>query len=80
MKLLQNLKVRLHNLWNWRTVWAVRYLSKQLQRDKAFRDSWHANIAMPIYDAVNADCVEPIMSNAQASAIADRLMKHLFDA
>jgi hypothetical protein len=51
-----NFKIRIRNLWHWRTAWAVRHLSKQLQRDKAFRDSWHSNIAMPIFDATRKEC------------------------
>lgn len=48
--------VWLRNLWHWRTKWAVNHLSKQLQRDSGFRQSWHANIAMPIYDATTPKC------------------------
>lgn len=98
-----NFKLKLRNLWHWRTAWAVRYLSEQLQKDKGFRDSWHANIAMPIYDAtrpqrtcdqmtftghfgscpqVRANEVKNYypMTPELCNDIADRLMKHLFNA
>lgn len=101
--LADRVSVWLTNLWHWRTAWAVRYLSKQLQRDKAFRDAWQSNIAMPIYDATHPQCTCPTKAGRydahypecplyclplsdrelpayQCNAIADRLMKHLFDA
>lgn len=104
--LSERLSVWLRNLWHWRTAWAVRYLSKQLQRDKEFRDAWQANIAMPIYDATRPICTCPRPEYAQweghdsacprfkahemgqdqpmsaefCNVVADRLMKHLFDA
>lgn len=87
--LSERLTVWLRNLWHWRTAWAVRHLSKQLRKDKAFRESWQANIAMPIYDGTRIDydytdsngiIVKGVenMPIQQANDIADRLMKHLF--
>lgn len=46
----------LRNLWHWKTKWAVNHLSKQLKRDHEFRESWKANIAMPIFDATRPKC------------------------
>lgn len=54
--LFRRTRVWLNNLWHWRTAWAVRHLSKQLRNDPSFRQSWHANIAMPIYDATRPVC------------------------
>ena len=84
--------VWLRNLWRWRTAWAVKHLSRELQRSPGFRESWRANIAMPIYDATrlagkfeegkplpaNHVCIH--MPIEQANEIADKLLKHLFDA
>lgn len=83
-----NFSVRLKNLWNWRTRWAVHHLSRELKRDPGFRQAWHANIAMPIYDATRskeahdkASCGwKTHMEGAQCDAIADRILKHLFGA
>lgn len=75
--------VWLKNVWHWRTAWAVSYLSKQLQRDKWFRDSWHTNIAMTVYDATH---VGPYLYEfdqipiGDCNRVADRLMHHLFKA
>lgn len=52
----EHLRVWFINLYHWRTRWAVSHLSKQIQRDPGFRQSWHANIAMPIYDATRPQC------------------------
>lgn len=86
--LSERVVVGLRNLWHWRTAWAVKHLSQQLQRDLGFRESWQANIAMPIYDATRSaetlskhDCGwKSHMEGTQANYIADRLMKHLFGA
>lgn len=93
--------VWMRNLYHWRTKWAVNHLSKQLQRDPGFRQSWHANIAMPIYDDTRKNCAclrfgqhdkdchrygipglneSHDMPIEQANHIADKLMKHLFNA
>lgn len=78
------IRIWFKNLWNWRTAWAVRYLSKQLQKDKEFRDAWHANIAMPIYDESAQHLVTHSAGHEFrhrfSNDCADRLMKHLFDA
>lgn len=52
----EKLRVWFINSYHWRTKWAVRHLSKQLRRDPEFRESWKANIAMPIYDATRPVC------------------------
>lgn len=73
----------LHNLWHWRTAWAVRYLSKQLQKDKAFRDSWQANMAVSIQDEMRVEVDSDRIGQANyllSNRMADRLMKHLFNA
>jgi len=82
----------LTNLWHWRTGWAVRHLSKQLQSDLTFRESWQANIAMPIFDCTRGHhptnwkiegggvaIAVRYMPIEQANYIADQLMKHLFN-
>ena len=89
----ERLKTWLRNLWHWRTAWAVRYLSKQLQKDKAFRDSWQANIATTIFDTSSSNIdghgavhhksdwsIAIGVGRKQCNEIADRLMKHLFNA
>lgn len=58
-----------------RTARAVRDLSKALQEDNSFAITWHANIAMPIYDGAKGK-----LTPAEANAIADNLMQHLFQA
>lgn len=58
-----------------RTRRAVRHLSKALQEDNDFAISWHANIAMPIYDGAKGK-----LTPAEANEIADNLMRHLFQA
>jgi hypothetical protein len=60
---------------NIRTARAVRHLSKALQEDNDFAISWHANIAMPIYDGAKGK-----LTPAEANQIADSLMRHLFQA
>lgn len=42
---------------------AVRTLSKALKDDAGFRQTWHANIAMPIYDATRPKCYCGLMSS-----------------
>lgn len=61
-RLVWNAGVHIRNLWHWRTKWAVSYLSKQLQKNPDFRDSWHSNIAMPIYDATRPKCYCMVLS------------------
>lgn len=58
-----------------RTARAVRDLSKALQEDNGFALTWHANIAMPIYDGAKGK-----LTSAEANEIADNLMRHLFQA
>lgn len=69
----------LRNLKALPTAWAYRTLCRAMRRDPSYAHSWFCNISMPIYDAVNRDCVEPVMSPQQSSEIADKLMRHLFD-
>lgn len=57
---------------------AVNVLSRAMQEDKGFRDSWQANIAMPIYDRLSGWDHES--KHAFSNRTADVLMKHLFDA
>lgn len=35
---------------------AIRVLCKALKEDPSFRQAWHSNIAMPIYDATRPKC------------------------
>lgn len=55
---------------------AVEHLSAALQSDPGFAASWQANIAMPIIDGCKRRGIE--MSHADANALADDLMAHLF--
>lgn len=57
---------------------AYRILSRAMQKDKIFRDSWQANIAMPIYDSLTH--WDHQLKAGASNQIADRLMKHLFNA
>jgi len=57
------------------TALSVRHLSKALQKDNGFAISWHANIAMPIFDGAKGK-----LTIDEANAIADTLMMHLFKA
>ena len=92
-RLCCNIMVWFRNLYHWRTVWAVKHLSKQLQRDPAFREAWRANMAMPIYDCTRGNhpthwkidgggvaIAVRYMPAQQCNYIADRLLKHLFNA
>lgn len=73
------IRMKWHNWKARKTGRAVRTLSKAMKDDPGFAWSWHCNIAMPIFDAANKGCVEPVMSAAKANEIAKKLMKHLFD-
>jgi hypothetical protein len=101
----------MRNIPNLPTKWAMKYICRQMRKDQAWRNSWHANIAMPIYDATRPQCYchnllskpdqrpehfhgcEILQANTiprrfecremsieQSNYIANRLMKHLFDA
>jgi hypothetical protein len=50
------LKMRLLKLWHWRTAWAWRHLSNQMKKDPGYRDAWHANISMAMYDGTRPKC------------------------
>lgn len=65
-----SLRVRLRNLWNWKTAWAYRHLSRSMQCDPDYANAWQCNIACPLMDEG--------MSHADANRAADRLMRHLF--
>lgn len=53
--------------------WAYGTLSRAMQKDPSYAKVWHANIAMPIYDA-SGGRIEP----ATANRLATVLMRHLF--
>lgn len=65
-----SLRVRLRNLWHWRTAWAYRYLVREMKRDPDYAHTWQCNIACPLMDEG--------MSHDAANRAADRLMRHLF--
>lgn len=65
-----SLRVRLRNLWHWRTAWAYRHLVREMKRDVDYAHTWQCNIACPLMDEG--------MSHADANRAADRLMRHLF--
>lgn len=69
-----NLRAHWRNWWNRGTANAYKKLTKAMRDDPSYALSWQCNIAMPIYDGVNGK-----LSHAEANAIADTLMKHLFD-
>lgn len=62
---------------NWRvrgTGRAYRALTKAMRDDPDFAHSWQCNIAMPILDGAKGK-----LTHAEANAIADELMQHLFE-
>jgi hypothetical protein len=72
--LLGRLQVKWQNWKVRKTGRAYRHLSKAMQDDPGYALTWQCNIAMPIYDGANGKLTLP-----EANAIADRLMKHLFN-
>jgi hypothetical protein len=75
--LMERLRVRWHN-WKVRKVGrAWRTIEKAMRDDPEYRQTIHANLAMPIFDANNYNNDNP-MTIARANYIADRLMSHLF--
>lgn len=74
-KYTPRLRERLRVAWkNWKvrkTAKAFQTLKKAIHDDPDYARTWHANIAMPIYDSgVNIH---------KANDVADHLMKHIFD-
>jgi hypothetical protein len=69
-KWFDHLRLRLRNLWHWRTAWAYRHLTREMKRDPDYANTWQCNIACPLMDEG--------MSHADANRAADRLMRHLF--
>lgn len=67
---LESLRVRLRNLWHWRTAWAYRHLVREMKRDPDYAHTWKCNIACPLMDEG--------MNHTDANRAADRLMRHLF--
>jgi hypothetical protein len=65
-----SLRVRLRNLWHWRTAWAYRHLVREMKRDADYANTWQCNIACLLMDEG--------MNHADANRAADRLMRHLF--
>lgn len=78
------LRERLRVWWqNWRVRHvgnAIRVLSKAMREDPGFRTTWHANIAMPIFDQLASEGMHNHLALTKANKCADKLMKHLFDA
>src|SRR5437867_4416091 len=77
--LTERLRVRWQN-WKVRKVGkAMRVIGKDIQTDPGYRQTWHANIAMTIYDSTADQPAGPIVSHIdQANYIADKLLKHFF--
>ncbi|HOF19431.1 MAG TPA: hypothetical protein PK082_11020 [Phycisphaerae bacterium] len=73
MHLLDLIRVRWSNWKNRRVAKAYRTMADVLQRDCGYADAWQANIAMPILDGAGGK-----LTHAEANAIADRLMAHLW--
>lgn len=59
---------------------ALRVLTKAMRDDPDFRNVWHANIAMPIFDQLASEGMHDHLALTKANKCGDRLMKHLFDA
>jgi hypothetical protein len=63
---------RLQVMWRNRGCWKIKLalfiLHRAFKKDPGFRQSWHANIAMPIYDATRCDPTKP--SNKEIAAQA----------
>jgi len=73
VRLLANLKTHWRN-WKVRgTGKAYRALTKAMRDDPGYALSWQCNIAMPILDGAKGK-----LTHAEANAIADDLMRHLF--
>jgi hypothetical protein len=70
--MIDRIRVFIRNLPCIPTRIALWWICRAMRRDKAWRDTWHANIAMNIYDA------HVHIKPAKANYLADRLMKHLF--
>lgn len=67
------------NLWNWKTRLAVNHLSHKLKTDPDYRQAWHANLAMPVFDEYEKISVYNHQINMDyANRTADRLLRHLF--
>ncbi len=75
------------------TALAINHLSKRMRNDPEYREAWKANIAMVLHDATreehpNSWAIKgggvsiPVryMPIEQSAHIADRLMKHCFNA
>lgn len=74
VSLLANLKTHWRN-WQVRgTGKAYRALTKAMRDDPSYAHSWQCNIAMPILDGAKGK-----LTHAEANAIADALMAHLFE-
>lgn len=76
-----NMDLGWENICVWWHNWRVRHigrarktLTKAMLDDPDFAHSWQCNIAMPIYDGAHGK-----LTLAEANAIADTLMLHLFD-
>ena len=54
--------------------WAYHTLTEAMRSDPSFASSWQCNIAIPIFDLAKGKLTLP-----EANAIADHLMKHLFE-
>jgi hypothetical protein len=73
IRLLANLKIHWRN-WKVRgTGKAYRALTQAMRDDPGYALSWQCNIAMPILDGAKGK-----LTRAEANAIADDLMSHLF--
>jgi hypothetical protein len=60
-----------------KTADAFNHLAEQIRDDPSYFQAWQANFAMPILDGCKSAGIA--MTHAQANALADRLMAHLFD-
>lgn len=70
------LRERIRVAWqNWKvrkTGRALRVLKKAMRDDPDFARTWHANIAMPIYDATRPQCWCHVIRNGLCSACLAR--------
>ena len=74
VRLLANLKTHWRNRKVRGTGKAYRALTKAMRDDPDYTRSWQCNIAMPIFDGAKGK-----LTIHEANAIADDLMRHLFE-
>lgn len=73
LRFIAGIWAQIRNLRSLHLCWAYKALSRAMQKDRSYALAWHANIAMPIYDA-SGGRVDRDTANRMAAAV----MRHLF--